>query len=139
MAIIWFVAFLLLLIIEIATINLVTIWFAFGAIAAMITTMFTDSVIVQVAVFLVVSIISLILTKPVMKAFRKTDIEATNSDRVIGKSGEVIKEISNNEYGEVKVFGNVWTATSKQNLSVGDKVKVISIEGVKLIVEKEEE
>ena len=74
-----------------------------------------------------------------MKAFRKTDIEATNSDRVIGKSGEVIKEISNNEYGEVKVFGNVWTATSKQNLSVGDKVKVISIEGVKLIVEKEEE
>ena len=139
MAIIWFVAFLLLLIIEIATINLVTIWFAFGAIAAMITTMFTDSVIVQVAVFLVVSIISLILTKPVMKAFRKTDIEPTNSDRVIGKSGEVIKEISNNEYGEVKVFGNVWTATSKQNLSVGDKVKVISIEGVKLIVEKEEE
>lgn len=139
MAIIWFVAFLLLLIIEIATINLVTIWFAFGAIAAMITTMFTDSVIVQVAVFLVVSIISLILTKPVMKAFRKTDIEPTNSDRVIGKSGEVIKKISNNEYGEVKVFGNVWTATSKQNLSVGDKVKVISIEGVKLIVEKEEE
>ena len=139
MAIIWFVAFLLLLIIEIATINLVTIWFAFGAIAVMITTMFTDSVIVQVAVFLVVSIISLILTKPVMKAFRKTDIEPTNSDRVIGKSGEVIKKISNNEYGEVKVFGNVWTATSKQNLSVGDKVKVISIEGVKLIVEKEEE
>ena len=139
MAIIWFVAFLLLLIIEIATINLVTIWFAFGAIAAMITTMFTDSVIVQVAVFLVVSIVSLILTKPVMKAFRKTDIEPTNSDRVIGKSGEVIKKISNNEYGEVKVFGNVWTATSKQNLSVGDKVKVISIEGVKLIVEKEEE
>ena len=139
MAIIWFVAFLLLLIIEIATINLVTIWFAFGAIAAMITTMFTDSVIVQVAVFLVVSIISLILTKPVMKAFRKTDIEPTNSDRVIGKSGEVIKKISNNEYGEVKVFVIVWTATSKQNLSVGDKVKVISIEGVKLIVEKEEE
>ena len=139
MAIIWFVAFLLLLIIEIATINLVTIWFAFGAIAAMITTMFTDSLIIQVAVFLVVSIISLVLTKPVMKAFKMTEIEPTNSDRVIGKSGEVIKEISNNEYGEVKVFGNVWTATSKQNLSVGDKVKVVSIEGVKLIVEKEEE
>ena len=139
MAIIWFVAFLLLLIIEIATINLVTIWFAFGAIAAMITTMFTDSVIIQVAVFLVVSIISLILTKPIMKAFKKSEIEPTNSDRVIGKTGEVIKKISNNEYGEVKVFGSVWTASSKQELSVGDKVKVISIEGVKLIVEKEEE
>ena len=139
MSIIWFVAFLLLLIIEIVTINLVTIWFAFGAIAAMITTMFTDSVIIQVVVFLIVSILSLILTKPVMKAFKKFEIQPTNSDRVIGKTGEVIKDISDNEYGEVKVIGTVWTATSKQKISVGEKVRVVSIDGVKLIVEKEED
>ena len=139
MSIIWFVAFLLLLIIEIVTINLVTIWFAFGAIAAMITTMFTDSILIQVIVFLVVSVVSLLLTKPVMKAFKKFDVQPTNSDRVIGKTGEIIKAISENEYGEVKVFGNVWTATSNQDISVGDKVKVVSIDGVKLIVEKEEE
>ena len=74
-----------------------------------------------------------------MKAFKKFDVQPTNSDRVIGKTGEVIKAISENEYGEVKVFGNVWTATSNQDISVGDKVKVVSIDGVKLIVEKEEE
>jgi len=139
MSIIWFVAFLLLLIIEIVTINLVTIWFAFGAIAAMIATIFTDSVIVQVVVFLVVSVISLILTKPLMKAFKKFEFQPTNSDRVIGKVGEVTKEIANNEYGEVKVFGSIWTATSDKKIAVGEKVKVISIDGVKLIVEKEEE
>ncbi len=139
MSIIWFVAFLILLIIEIITINLVTIWFAIGAVAAMITTLFTDSVVVQVVVFLIVSVVSLLLTKPIMKTLKKFDIQPTNSDRVIGKTGEVIKPISGNEYGEVKVYGNVWTASSNQDISVGEKVKVISIDGVKLIVEKEEE
>ena len=70
--------------------------------------------------------------------FKGFDITPTNSDRVIGKTGEVIKRIGKNNYGEVKIFGNTWTATSKEELEVGDKVKVLNIEGVKLIVEKEE-
>ena len=50
----------------------------------------------------------------------------------------VTKKIGLNEYGEVKVFGNVWTAYSNEEIEVGEKVKILSIEGVKLIVEKEE-
>lgn len=139
MALIWFIAFVILLIIEMVTINLVSIWFAIGAIASMITTFITDSILIQIVVFLIVSVISLLLTKPLMKKFKKFDFQPTNSDRVIGKIGEVVKKISKNEYGEVKVFGNIWTATSDDVIDVGSKVKVVSIDGVKLIVKKEEE
>ncbi len=134
----WFIAFIILIIIELATVNLVTIWFAIGAVAAIISTIFTDSIVIQLIVFGVVSLLSLLITKPLVKKFKKFDVEATNLDRVIGKVGEVTKKISSNEYGEVKIFGNYWTATSKEELDVGERVKVLSIDGVKLIVEKEE-
>ncbi len=134
----WFIAFIILIIIELATVNLVTIWFAIGAVAAIISTIFTDSIAIQLIVFGVVSLLSLLITKPLVKKFKKFDVEATNLDRVIGKVGEVTKKISSNEYGEVKIFGNYWTATSKEELDVGERVKVLSIDGVKLIVEKEE-
>ena len=134
----WFIAFVILLVIELATVNLVTIWFAIGAVAAIITTLFTDSLLIQCIVFVVVSVISLLITKPLIKKFKKFEVEPTNSDRVIGKVGDVTKKIEKNKYGEVKVYGNTWTASSKDVIEVGERVKVLSIDGVKLIVEKEE-
>lgn len=133
----WFIAFVILLIIELVTVNLVTIWFAIGAVAAIITTIFTDSILIQSIVFVLVSVISLLITKPLIKKFKKFEVEPTNSDRVIGKVGEVTKKIGKNKYGEVKVYGNTWTASSKQAINVGERVKVLSIDGVKLVVEKE--
>ena len=133
----WFIAFVVLLIIELVTVNLVTIWFAIGAVAAIITTIFTDSILIQCIAFVVVSVISLLITKPLMKKFKKFEVEPTNSDRVIGKVGDVTKKIDKNKYGEVKVYGNTWTASSKQVINVGERVKVLSIDGVKLVVEKE--
>ena len=135
---IWFIVFLIMLVIEIVTVNLVSIWFDIGALSAMLTAYFTESIVIQIVVFIVVSILTLIITKPLVKKFKGFDITPTNSDRVIGKTGEVTKSIGKNNYGEVKIFGNTWTATSKEELKVGDKVKVLSIDGVKLIVEKEE-
>ena len=85
------------------------------------------------------AVISLLITKPLVKKFKKFDFTPTNSDRVIGKIGEVTKKISPNKYGEVKVFDSVWTAKSDTSIEEGEKVKVLSIEGVKLIVEKESE
>lgn len=134
----WFILFLIFLFIELITVTLVTIWFAIGAIAAVITTLFTDSIVIQSIVFVVVSVISLLITKPLVKKFKKFDITPTNSDRVIGKVGEVIKKIDTNKYGEVKVFDSIWTAKSDNKIDVGEKVKILSIEGVKLIVEKED-
>lgn len=139
MAVGWFIAFIILLIIELITVGLVTIWFAIGAIAAIIATIFTDSIICQTGVFLIVSLISLFVTKPFVKKFKKFDVTPTNSDRVIGKIGEVTKKITHNKYGEVSVLGSIWTATCDEELEEGDKVRILAIEGVKLIVKKEEE
>ena len=135
----WFVAFLVFLFIELITVTLVTIWFAIGAIAALITTLFTDSILIQTIVFVVVSVLSLLITKPLVKKIKKFDVTPTNSDRVIGKIGDVTKKIGTNKYGEVKIFGITWTASSDEVIEVGEKVKVLSIEGVKLIVKKESE
>ena len=136
---VWLISFLLLLFIEVITINLVTIWFALGSLAALITTILTDNVNIQVIVFIVVSAVSLIITKPLVAKLRKRKITPTNLDRVIGKEGVVIKDISKNSYGEVKVGGSIWTATSANNIKKDSQVKVLKIDGVKLVVEKIEE
>lgn len=134
----WFIAFLVLLFIEIITVNLVTIWFAVGSLAALFVSFFSDSIVLQVVVFILVSVFVLLITKPLMKKFKSFQVTPTNSDRVIGKIGDVTKKIEKNKYGEVKIFGNTWTAYSDEEIEVGSKVKVLEIEGVKLIVKKEE-
>ena len=126
MAFCWLIAFLVFLTVEMITINLVSIWFAIGAIVSMGVAYFTNNVLIQMIVFIVVSLVTLLITKPLVKKFKKVDFVPTNSDRVIGK------------VGEVKVFGTVWTAFSDDVLNVGDKVIITNIEGVKLIVKKEE-
>lgn len=133
----WFIAFLILLGVEIITIGLVSIWFAIGALAALIISFFVDSIIVQLLVFISISIIALIITKPFIKKFKVQKIIPTNSDMVIGKTGDVTKKIEDNHYGEVKVYGNTWTAYSDEEIDVGSRVKVLKIDGVKLFVQKE--
>ena len=133
---IWIIIFLVLLFIELVTINLVSIWFAIGALASAISTYFTDNITIQIIVFIVVSVIALIITKPIVKKLRVRKIEPTNLDRIIGKEGVVTKEISKNTYGEVNVKGSIWTATSKKEIKMGASIKVLKIEGVKLLVEE---
>lgn len=139
MTTIWLGAFLGLLVIEFLTVGLVSIWFAVGALAALITTFITDSILIQVLVFAVVSIITLLVTRPLMKKFKVNGFEPTNTDRVIGKVAEVTKEIKPNSYGEVVVYGTEWMAVSKDKIAVGEKVVVERIDGAKLIVRKEGE
>lgn len=136
---IWLIIFLVLLFIELITINLVSIWFSLGALASYISTYFTDNMTIQIIVFIVVSIVALIVTKPLIKKIRVRKIQPTNLDRVIGQEGVVTKEISRNSFGEVKVKGSIWTATAKEEITKGTQVKVLKIEGVKLLVEKVKE
>ena len=136
---IWLIIFLVLLFIELITINLVSIWFSLGALASYISTYFTDNMTIQIIVFIVVSIVALIVTKPLIKKIRVRKIQPTNLDRVIGQEGVVTKEISRNSFGEVKVQGSIWTATAKEEITKGTQVKVLKIEGVKLLVEKVKE
>ncbi len=133
---IWVIIFLVLLFIELITVNLVTIWFVLGALSAIITTFITDNVTIQIIIFIIVSIISLVITKPFVNKLRKRKITPTNLDRVIGQIGIVSKDITKNSYGEVKVGGSIWTATSKDEIKKDSQVKVLKIDGVKIVVEK---
>ena len=141
MTTLWMVVFLGLVFLELATINLVSIWFAIGALISFIVSLYVENITVQIAVFVAVSAVSLLLTKKIVKKLRTREPEKTNLDRVIGKIGIVTEEITKLEPGEVKVDGKKWSAISSKKIKAGSKVEILSIDGVKLNVKeiKEEE
>ena len=139
MTIFWFCLFLVALVVELFTAGLVSIWFAIGALCTMGISYLTKNIVIQLLAFIIISVLTLILTKPLIKKFKVFDVQPTNSDRVIGKLADVTKDITPNNFGEVKIFGEYWTAISEEKIKAGAKVRVKAIEGVKLIVEKEEE
>ena len=136
---IWIIIFLVLLFIELVTINLVSIWFALGALFAFILSLFVSNTTWQIATFVGVSFISLLLTKDFVKKLRGNKVIATNLDRVIGQIGVVTEEVNKLEPGEVKVDGKRWSAVSNHKIKVGSKVEILSIDGVKLNVKEVKE
>lgn len=135
----WLILFVILLVIELFTVSLVSIWFAVGALAAGLVSYFMDNMMIQIAVFIIVSAISLLLTNKFVEKLRNGKIVPTNLDRVIGKIGLVTEEITKLEPGEVKVDGKRWSAISTKKIKVGRKVEILSIDGVKLHVKEIEE
>lgn len=134
----WIIAAVLFAVIEAATVALVTVWFAVGALAAAIAAQFGASILFQVGTFVVVSAILLCVTRPVFKKISVKKPQRTNADRFIGEEVMVIKKIDDiNNDGQVKIAGQVWSAVSedKSPLEEGTIVKVIAIRGVKLVVE----
>ncbi len=134
----WLVLFIFLVIVELSTVNLVSIWFAVGALVASVVSLFLDNWVIQVAVFVLVSLLILVILKPFMKKFKGQKV-ATNLDRVIGQIGIVTEEIQKLVPGEVKVGGRYWTATANKKIKKDAKVKVESIDGVKLVVREVKE
>ena len=132
----WLIVFLVLVFIELATVNLVSIWFAIGALVSFIVSMYIDSITIELTVFVVVSTIALLLTKKFVNRVRKSAPEKTNLDRVIGKIGVVTMPITKLEPGEVKADGKKWCAVSNKKIGVGSKVEILSIDGVKLTVKE---
>lgn len=139
MTLFWFLLFIILLLIEICTVNLVSIWFSIGALASCCCSLFIDSINIQVFIFIFVSLIILLITKPIVKKLRKRTIQRTNLDGIIDKVGIVTEKITSTENGEVKVSGKRWTAVSNCSIDVGERVKILKIDGVKVIVEKVKE
>lgn len=138
MPFIWIGFAVLMIICEAFTTQLVSIWFVIGAACAAVTTIFTDSILIQSAVFLVVSLIALLVTRPLVKRFKKSGKTVnTNADRLIGQTGVMLTDINDTEdVGRAKVGGEIWTVKSgKVPLAKDSKITVLSIEGVKLIVE----
>lgn len=138
MTIFWLAAFIVFAIGEAVTVGLVSVWFAVGALAALFATALGAGLWLQIAVFLGVSALALALFKPLSSKFLKPRLSATNADRVIGAAALVTETIDNAQaQGQVKVNGQVWSARSAQDVVIheGTDVKVLRIEGVKVIVE----
>ena len=137
MLIFWIVLLVVLVIVEAATAQLVTIWFAAGAAAALIAERCHAPEWLQWIVFIAVSVIALIATRPLVRKATKANRQPTNADRCIGQTAVVIEEINNIEgKGQVQVNGIPWTARSLDGtvFKKDELVTVERIDGVKLIV-----
>ena len=141
MPVFWLIAMVVLLIVEAMVPGLISIWFALGALAALIAALFHAPFWLQLTWFLVVSILTLFLTRPFVRKYVNNRVTPTKADMGIGKDAVVTERIDNlHETGAVRLDGKVWTARmTDENLTaeVGETVRVLRIEGVKLIVTKE--
>ena len=142
-AILWLGLVIILLIIEIATMGLTTIWFAGGAMAAFFSTFFGATPATQRTIFLVLSLALLVVTRPAAVKYMRGSRVKTNAESLIGKLAAVTTEINNlSQSGEVLIADVSWTARTRKDGEVipkGSKVRICAIEGVKLIVERTEE
>ncbi len=136
MTLFWLVLFVVLALFELVTVNLVSIWFSLGALITTFVSLATDNLMIHLAFFTISSILLLLLTKPFVKKMKKREGVPTNLDMVIGKTGVVTEKIERDGIGEVKVLGKKWSAYSDKEVEENSKVKVLSINGVKLKVEE---
>ena len=138
-AVFWIAAMILFLVVEAVTVGLASIWFAIGALAALICAMIGGPVWLQAVWFVVISVIALIMTRPLVKKFVNGRTVATNADRNIGRTAVVTERIDNlAATGTVKLDGVEWTARSvddERTIPVDTQVVVREIRGVKLVVE----
>lgn len=136
-AIIWLLLMVVFLVTEASTVTLVSLWFAAGALAAMVVSLLSGALWLQVTVFLAVAVILLTALRPLVRKFVTPKLTATNIDSVIGSTGLVTAPIDNvTASGQVKLGGMDWSArsTSGDPIAEGTRVRVDRIEGVKVFV-----
>ena len=134
----WLIFVVLLAIIEMITTSLVSIWFILSGILAMIASIFTDNITIQISIFVLFGVLFMLLTRKTIKKIIPKK-EKTNLDRIIGMEGIVTEKITKNQPGEVKVDGKKWTAVSDKSIPEGNVVKILEINSTKLIVKRMEE
>ncbi len=134
----WLALLIILVIVEIVTVGLFTIWFAAGALVAEVAAWFNAPILLQVALFIIVSILMLVYTRPFAMKYINKDRVKTNVDSMIGKQAVVTKTIDNLKgEGQATVQGMEWTARSDRDdqiIEVDTVVEIRAISGVKLIV-----
>ncbi len=137
-SIVWLCLAIVLTICEAATVGLVCIWFAVGALGALVAAKLGLDLWVQLIVFAALSALSLFLVRPLASRFLHTKRTPTNADRILGAVGQVVQDIDNVAgRGQVNVSGQIWTARSQSGtvISAGSPVRILRIEGVKVLVE----
>ncbi len=143
MTVIWLAILVALVVIELLTMGLTTIWFAGGALVATIASLFGAPLVLQIILFLVVSALLLYFTRPVAVKYFNKDRVRTNAESLVGRQAIVISEIDNLQgIGQVNVGGMEWSARTRVDgvkLPVGTVTTILAINGVKLIVEERKE
>ncbi|OQB14820.1 MAG: hypothetical protein BWY15_00975 [Firmicutes bacterium ADurb.Bin193] len=138
----WIFIAIVMGVVEATSMALVSIWFCVGAVAAAIVATFVPSVFVQSVVFVAVTGILLIFTRPLAKRLMKQEYVPTNADRIIGSDGLVTETIDPIEgTGKVKISGQIWSARSEDSAKIdeGTMVKIIKISGAHAVVRSREE
>lgn len=141
-SVLWLGLMILFLIVEASTVGLVSIWFAVGALAALIAGLIGAPLWLQVALFLVTSGVMIALLRPLSRKYIAPKKTAMNADRHVGRVCLVLETIDNlHETGAVKLDGVIWTARTgtEEVIPAGEKVCVLKLEGSKLLVERVEE
>lgn len=143
MTVVWLIVLVVLVVIELITMGLTTVWFAGGALVAAIAAIFDAPFLLQVILFLVVSALLLFFTRPIAVKYFNKDRVRTNAESLVGRAAIVISEVNNLQgIGQVSVSGMEWSARTKEDgiiLPVGTVTTVLAINGVKLIVEERKE
>ena len=135
----WAVLFIILIAIELATLGLTTIWFAIGALTSIIAAMFGAGIRIQIGLFLAVSILTLLLTRPLAVRYFSKNAIKTNVEEYIGKTAIISKcSTEKDAMAKASFNGEIWLACSEDGslLEEDDKVEIVGINGIKLIVKK---
>lgn len=136
-AIAWLVLVLAFAVMEGLTAALMSIWFCLGSLVALVAAMLGATLVVQIAIFAIVSVLCMALLRPFASKVLKPKGEKTNADRILGEQALVTEEISNlAAKGQIRVGGEYWTARAEgeETIPEGTQVKILRIEGVKAIV-----
>lgn len=141
-SVIWLIVTVVLSVIEISTMGLVTIWFAAGAAVAFLLSLFDAPLAFQIGAFVVVSVVVLVLVRPIAARHFNNSLKKTNIDAYVGRKLIAKTDIDNLQgKGKVDMDGSTWLAVSSVDnivIPAGTKVKVVEVKGAKLIVERED-
>ncbi len=138
LTVMWLVLAIILFIIEALTVGMVCIWFGIAAVVSMLSTFFTSNVYIQWLIFIIVAVVTLVLFRPLAKKSISDSKEKTNSEALIGRTAFLTEEINEEKRGRLKVGDVSWIAVSQsgETIAKGEKVKIVSITGNKLVVQK---
>ena len=140
MMIVWLVVLIVAIVVEVLTLGLTSIWFAGGALVAILATALHANIVVQVVLFFLATLLLLYFTRPIAVKYFNKDRVRTNVESLIGRQAIVISEIDNLQgIGQITVGGQEWSARNFEEskpLPVGAVVEVVAISGVKLIVKE---
>lgn len=138
LSIFWAIVLIVTIVLEICTMQLTSIWFSLGALISMIVSLFNGSFPLQLTIFIIISVLSLILTRPLIKKI-KVKTQPTNHELNVGKIAIVIETINKaNQTGRVSLDGVNWSAVTEtfEPINVGSRVVVEKVDGAKLWVSK---